>query len=92
MNAIDNKTRDTAILISGVLLRTTLLGFVLLGISAAVLFGMLDGIYALHSNFIEIPRSDYNVMIFNWLGNMKLALIVFFLLPAIAIRWSLRNA
>ena len=92
MNAIDEKTRDAAMLISSVLFRTTLLGFLLLGISSILVLGMTDAAYALHSNFIDVPRSEYNVMLFSWLGNMKMLLFVFFLLPAIAIRWALKNA
>jgi hypothetical protein len=92
MNAIDNKTRDTAMFVSNILFRATVLGFVLLGISCIPILGMTDAIYAVHSSIIEIPRSEYNAILFTWIGNMKILVLVVFLLPAIAIRWALKAA
>ncbi len=92
MNSIDEKTRSTARLISSVLFRTCLLGFVLLGISSIPILGFTDQMYAIQSSVVDIPRAEYNAILFGWLGEMKLLLIVFFLLPAIAIRWALKRA
>ena len=90
MTAIDDKTRATAMLISSVLFRATLIGFALLLITCIPILFMTDQIYTIHSSMIDIPRDQYNALLFNWLGNMKMLVIVLFLLPAISIRWALK--
>ena len=90
MSMTDDTCRATALLISSVLLRTCLIGFVLLGFSSIIILTFTDRIYAFHSGLIDIPRPQYNALLFDWLGQMKLLLMVFFLLPGIAIRWSLK--
>ena len=92
MTAIDDKTRATAMLISSVLFRATLLGFGLLIITCIPILFLTDQMYAIHSSMIDIPRDQYNVLMFTWLGNMKVLVIVVLLLPAIAIRWALKKA
>ena len=92
MIAIDDKTRSTAMLMSSVLLRTFLLGFGLLFLSCIPVLFLTDQIYAVHSSMLDIPRPEYNALLFSWLGNMKLLLLIVFLLPAIAIRWALKKA
>lgn len=56
-----------------------------------VLF-LTDEIYAVHKTMLEIPRPEYDAILFNWIAYMKLSLLVFFLLPAVAIRWALKKA
>lgn len=90
MTAIDDKTRATAMLISSVLFRATLIGFALLLITCIPMLFMTDQIYTIHSSMIDIPRDQYNVLMFTWLGNMKVLVIVVLLLPAIGIRWALK--
>jgi hypothetical protein len=92
MNTIDEKTRSVAMLISNVLFRAALLGFGLVALTSIPVLLMTDQIYALHNSIIAIARPDYNVLMFGWLGTMKLAVLVLFLTPAIAIRWSLKKA
>jgi len=92
MTAIDDKTRATAMLISSVLFRATLIGFVLLLIICIPILFMTDQIYTIHSSMIDIPRDQYNVLMFTLLGNMKVLIIVVLLLPAIGIRWAMKNA
>ena len=91
MIVIDKKTRSTAMLMSSVLFRSFLLGSGLLLLTCLPVLLLTDEIYALHSGMIDIPRPDYNTLLFGWLGNMKLLLLIFFLVPAIAIRWALKN-
>lgn len=91
MSTIDKKTRSVAMLVSSVMFRAFVLGAALLFVSCVPILLLTDQIYGIHNSMIEIPRSEYNALIFNWLGNLKLLLIVFFLLPAIAIRWRLRR-
>ena len=90
MTAIDDKSRTTALFISSVMFRAFLLGFGLLLLACIPVFALTDQIYAVHSSMIEIPRPQYNALLFASLGNMKLLLFVFLLLPACAIRWALR--
>ena len=89
MNAIDENTRATAMFVSNVLFRACVLGFVFLGISGIGMLSLTDQIYAIHSSMIDIPRPSYNAMLFDWIANMKILVMVFFLLPAVAIRWTL---
>ena len=88
---IDNRTRAMGLLISSVLFRTCLLGFGLLILSCIPVFFLADWCYAVHSWMLDIPRPEYNALLFSWLGNMKQLLLVFFLLPAVAIRWTLKQ-
>ena len=92
MTAIDDKTRATAMFISSVLFRATLLGFGLLLITCIPILFLTDQMYAIHSSMMDIPRDQYNALLFSWLGNMKILVIVLFLLPAIAIRWALKKS
>jgi len=91
MTAIDDKTRATAMLISSVLFRAALIGFVLLLITCIPLLLLTDQIHEIHNSMIEIPRDQYNALLFTWLGNMKMLIIVLLLLPAIGIRWALKK-
>jgi hypothetical protein len=91
MAAIDDSTRVTAHFISNVLFRATLIGFGLLIISCIPILFLTDQVHAIHNSMIEIPRDQYNALLFNWLGNMKMLVIVLFLLPAISIRWALKK-
>jgi hypothetical protein len=44
-----------------------------------------------HSTLIDIPRPEYNALLFSYLANMKVLLLTIFLSPAIAIRWALKG-
>ncbi len=92
MIAIDDNTRSAAMLISSVLFRAFLLGLGLLILSCIPVLLMTDQIYAVHTSMIAVPRPEYNALLFGWLGDLKLLALVFFLLPAIAIRWALKKA
>ena len=91
MNEVDDKTRSAAMLISQVLFRAFVVGFGLLILSMLPVLLLTDQIYAIHSSMIDIPRPMYNALMFEWLGHMKLLLVMLFLLPAIAIRWTLKK-
>ena len=92
MTAIDDKTRYAAMFVSSVLFRACLLGFGLLIIVGIPILFLTDQVYAVHSSIIDIPRPEYNALLFSWLGYLKMLVIVLFLLPAIAIRWALNKA
>ena len=92
MIAIDDRTRSAAMLISSVLFRAFFLGWGLLILSSIPVLVLTDEFYAVHRNMIDIPRPEYNALLFGWLGDMKLLLLIFFLVPATAIRWTLKKA
>ena len=92
MIAIDDKTRSAAMLISSVLFRACLLGLGMLIVTSIPVLFLTDEMYAFTSLMIDIPRPEYNALLFGWLGDMKLLLITFFLLPALAIGWALNKA
>ena len=91
MTAIDDRTRATALFVSDVLFRATAVGFGLLLVSSLFAIAMLDTIYGIHNSLFEVSRSDYNGLIFSFLANMKVLVLVFLLSPACAIRWALRG-
>ncbi len=92
MTAIDDKTRATTMFISSVLFRAALTGFGLLIIMCIPILFLTDQMHAIHNSIIEMPPGQYNVLMFTWLGNMKMLVIVLLLLPAIGIRWVLKKA
>lgn len=89
MIAIDDKTRSTAILISNVLFRAFFLGCGLLILTTIPVLLLTDEIYAIHSEMIDIPRPEYNALLFYYLAHMKVLVLILFLVPAVAIRWAL---
>jgi hypothetical protein len=92
MAAIDDKTRATALFVSSALFRATLAGFVLLLLFALPVLFMTDQMYAIHSCLMDIPRAGYDELLFAFMGDMKLLILVVLLLPAIGIRWALKKA
>ena len=91
MITIEDKTRSAAMLMSSVLFRAFILGTGVMILSCIPVLFMTDEIYAVHSTMMDIPRTEYNTILFTYLADMKLMLLTFFLLPAIAIRWALRE-
>jgi len=92
MIAIDDKTRSVAMLISSVLFRSFVIGLGLLIFAAIAFAALTDEIFSLHRNFLDIPRLEFDSILLRLLLHMRLLLFVFFLIPAIAIRWALRKA
>ena len=90
MTAMDDKTRATAMFISSVLFRATLIGFVLLILFAIPVLFLTEQMYTIHNSMIEIEPAEHRVLLFTWMGNMKMLIFVVLLLPAIGIRWALR--
>ena len=89
MTAIDDKTRGTALFLSTVLFRAFWVGAGALAVMSFATLAFLGPMYEVHSYLIEIPQPEYNALIFDFLGDMKVLVLVLFLVPACAIRWTL---
>jgi len=90
MAAIDDRTRATAMLISSALFRACLVGFGVLILTCFPMLVLDDQVYFIHSSMIDIPREEYNALIFTAIADLKILIIVVLLLPAIGIHWTLK--
>jgi len=45
-----------------------------------------DWMYEIHFNFFQVAREDYESLLFNYMAFWKLLILVFFVIPYIAIR------
>lgn len=92
MIAIDDKTRSAAMFVSSVLFRAFILGIGLLvlgGISGLLL---VDQIYPVISNLFDMPLPEFRAILISASFLMRTLLFTLFLVPAIAIRWALKEA
>lgn len=64
------------------------MGYATLFAWAFAWLGMRDAIYRLHRRWFAIERSAYETLMFVLIGAFKLALMVFFLFPLIALHVS----
>lgn len=76
-------------MIVGVLYRSAAIGFALMILSAVPVLLLTDQVYAIHNWLIAIERPAYNLMMFRLLGEMKILVLVFFLIPAMGLHWTL---
>jgi len=63
----------------------TVLNFGLLVFASIILAAAGDLIYSIHNAMFGIPRDEFNVEIYRWLGSYKIAFIVLCLMPWIAL-------
>ncbi len=77
--------------VSRILLGAFLLGMGLLVVwfAALMLFG--DFVYALHSPFFKIGRTQFDAIHYAGMAFTKILLFVVFLFPYLAVRWTLRR-
>ena len=88
--ANDNKLFET---LAQVLIRCFLAGAILLMIwfIAFVAFG--DGIYALHTKWFSISRTQFEVIMYSAMAATKISILVLFLIPYVCLRLVLaKNA
>ena len=78
-----------ALFVSNVLFRGFALGMVLMLLTAIPTWLMPDDVYRFWADFMNITEAKLDEVIIVFLGNIKLVAIMFFLVPAIAIRWAL---
>lgn len=89
---IDDRTRSSALLVSSVLFRSFAIGIAVLILGSVALVVLLEPVYDLHRIFFETPRPEFSAILLTGLLQMRMLLFVFFLFPAIAIRWALKTA
>ena len=63
----------------------TILNIALMAFSGIMLAVAGDFVYRVHSSFYKIARDQFNVTIYGWLGTYKILIIVFCLVPWIAL-------
>ena len=69
------------------LYRSSGIGFVLLLGFLPFLF-MTEQIYAYHNSIVPMERLTYNALMFRIVAEMKILIIVFLLLPAVGLHWT----
>lgn len=83
--------RDFYTTLSSVLLRCWIVGFVMLFIWLGVTLLMGEVIYDLHGSLFGLTGHELNVIFYCGMGLFKLAVIVFFFMPWLAIRLVLKG-
>jgi hypothetical protein len=86
MNEVQPERAARLEVIAGILIRCFLGGIVLLSAWFLCFAFAGDCIYRLHSRWFSIPRPAFDTLHYALMGLTKIALILFFLLPWIAIR------
>ena len=64
----------------------TILNFVMLAIAAAILIWQKNWIVRIHSGMFGVREQDLNIVYFKYLAYYKIAVIVFNLVPYLALR------
>lgn len=89
---LNEDTRATVELVGDILFHGLVVGFVFLIVVGLPILFLEDPIYSVHSLFMDVPKADHTLMMVTWLGNVKALLFVFFLIPWLAIRWTLKKS
>ncbi len=63
----------------------TIINFGILMLSSVFLMFASDFVYGVHSKWFQISRESYNVVMYSYLGLFKVGLIVFSLVPYLAL-------
>jgi len=72
--------------VAGILVRCFLGGMGLLMVWFAMFVFAGDGIYQVHSRWFQIPRETFDAIHYAVMAATKIAIVLFFLLPCIAIK------
>jgi len=72
--------------IAGVLIRCFLGGTALLVVWFALFVFACDGVYRAHSVWFQIPRQTFDAIHYAGMAVTKIAIVLFFLLPWIAVK------
>jgi len=87
---VNDKKLESPWLIVKALYRASGIGFVLLVAFLPFLF-ITDQTYTYHNSIVPMDRLTYNALMFLIFAEMKILIIVFLLLPAVGLHWTLAN-
>jgi uncharacterized membrane protein YedE/YeeE len=91
MKELKPEFADRLDVIAGILIRSFLGGIALLTVWFLCFVLAGDCIYQLHSRWFAIPREAFNALHYALMAATKITLILFFLIPWIAIRLVLKK-
>ena len=78
--------------IASFLWRSLVLGYLVLIVWTIALLWPGSLLCQLHQNLFDLSLHECNIVLYGGLGLMKILLIVFYLLPWLAIRWLLKRS
>lgn len=84
---MSNQSKEILQLISSVLLRCWIIGFVLLGVGLAVTLVAHGLIIQLHGSMFGLSPHELDVIFYCALGLIKLAILVGFFIPWLSLKW-----
>lgn len=87
-----DQDRERGWLLVGTLYRSAVIGFAFMILSAVPVLFFTDEVYAIHNSFMSMERNAYNLMMFRLLGEMKILVLIFFLVPAMGLHWTLAQS
>ena len=88
---MNETTRESLKLWAKVLLRCGILGFALLLISMGAILALGPTLHRFHEWLFGITAHEINVILYCFLGLMKIAVLVLFWIPWLAILWVLKS-
>jgi len=74
-----------------IFIRAFAVGCGLLALSTGLVLLLGNTIHQIHGQFFALTAGQIDLAIYAWLGTMKILVIVLFLIPYLAIRWTLRT-
>ena len=86
-----DSTRDYFETLARVLLRCWIIGFLLLLFSFGMSMLMGDFVHQVHGTMFGLSPHEVDLIMYCWMGLLKLFVFVFFLFPWVAIRLVLRK-
>ena len=74
-----------------ILWKCVLIGLSFLLYMFVMVFGLQDFAYKAHSYFIDIPRGEWEILMFTFVGAFKMLWFVLFVIPYAAMWWHSRG-
>ena len=89
---IDSRTTEQFDMLARVLLRCAVFGYLLLLLSFGVYVLAGDLIYRLNGNLFSLSKHELDLIVYGFIVLTKFVVLLFFLIPWLAIRLVLRKA
>jgi len=87
----DSKTTDLFDTLAKVLLRCAVFGILLLLLTVGVFIFAGDTLYRLNSNFFDLSKHELDLILYCCIVLIEIIVLLFFLIPWLAIRLVLRK-